>query len=272
VAALSGSSAAAGRSLPGPGPLWSRVEADLRARIEAEEFPDAFPGEHALAAEYGVSRHTVREALRRLRHEGVVLAERGRTPRVAADGVLHQPLGALYSLFQSVEGSGRTQRSVIRVLEVRHDAVAATSLGLPDRTLLTYLERLRLVDDEPLALDQVWLPADRTEALLHADLTHTALYDELRIRCDVVVAGGTEDIRAVLLDTEQAGLLGVDEPAAAFLIERTGCVLGRPFELRRTVVRSDTFALTAEFSARDGYQLLRAGGTRPAGGSGPRSG
>ncbi len=247
-----------GRPLPGGGPLWSRVEADLRARIEADEFPDLFPGEHALAAEYGISRHTVREALRRLRQEGVVLAERGRAPRVAADGVLHQPLGALYSLFRSVEGSERTQRSVVRALEVRDDPEVTSRLGLPGGTRLTYLERLRLADDVPLALDQVWLPADRTAALLDADLTHTALYDELRVRCGVVVDGGTEDIRAVLVDDQQAGLLGVAVPAAAFLVERTGRVQVEPFEYRRTVVRSDTFALTAEFSSRDGYQLGRA--------------
>lgn len=255
---MTGPSGAEVRSLPGSGPLWSRVEADLRARIEADEFPDVFPGEHALAAEYGISRHTVREALRRLRQEGVVLAERGRTPRVAADGVLHQPLGALYSLFQSVESSGRTQRSVVRALEVRADPDVAPRLGLPGDTRLTYLERLRLADDVPLALDQVWLPADATEALLDADLTRTALYDELRLRCGVVMAGGTEDIRAVLVDTQRADLLGVEVPAAAFLIERTGCVADQPFEYRRTLVRSDTFALTAEFSSREGYQLRRA--------------
>ncbi|WP_380165007.1 GntR family transcriptional regulator [Jannaschia sp. R86511] len=263
---MSGSSVPRTRTPPGDGPLWSRVEADLRARIEAREFPDVFPGEHALAAEYGISRHTVREALRRLRQEGLVLAERGRPPRVASDGVIHQPLGALYSLFRSVENSGRTQRSVVRALEVRRDPEVAGLLGLPADTLLTYLDRVRLADDEPLALDQVWLPAARTRGLLAADLTHTALYDELWTRCGVVVAGSTEDIRAVLVDDDRAHLLGVDLPAAALLVTRTGLVADEPFEHRRTLVRSDAFALTAEFSARDGYQLLRSDRRgRPAG-------
>lgn len=249
--------AARPRRLPGDGPLWSRVEADLRARIEADEFPDTFPGEHALAAEYGVSRHTVREALRRVRQEGLVLAHRGRPPRVADDGVLHQPLGALYSLFRSVEQSGRTQRSLVRVLDVRRDDAVAHLLSLPAGTALTFLERLRLADDEPLALDQVWLPAAPTTALLDADFSHTALYDELRERCGVVVAGGVETIRAVLAGEAEAEALGITRPAPAFLIERTGHVGGAPFEHRRTLVRSDTFTLTAEFSAREGYQLLQ---------------
>lgn len=245
----------AGRLLGGDGALWARVEADLRARIEADEFPDTFPGEHALAAEYGVSRHTVREALRRIRGDGLVLATRGRAPRVVEDGVLRQPLGALYSLFRSVEGSGRAQRSLVRVLEVRHDDTVAALLGLPEGAGLTYLERVRLADDDPLALDQVWLPAAPTAALLDADFSRTALYDELRERCGIEVAGGVETIRAVLLDADEAELLGTTRPAPALLVERTTEVDGAPFEHRRTVVRGDAFELTSDFSPREGYQL-----------------
>lgn len=251
------------RSLPGTGALWARVERDIRARIEAEEFPDTFPGEHALAAEYGISRHTVREALRQLRREGLVVAQRGRLPRVAADGVIHQPLGALYSLFRSIESSGRTQRSVVRALEVRTDPDIADKLSLPPETSLTYLQRVRLADAEPLALDEVWLPADRTAPLLDVDFSHTALYDELRDRCGVTVSGGVEDIRATLTTDEQADHLGLAPPAAVLLIERTGCAQGAPFEHRRTLVRSDRFSLTAEFSTRDGYELLPRGRAWP---------
>ncbi len=236
------------RTLEGPGPLWARVERDLRARIEADEFPDTFPGEHALAAEYGVSRHTVRESLRRLRQEGVVLAHRGRAARVAADGVIRQPLGAVYSLFRSVEEGGRTQRSIVRRLDVRTDGDVAARLARPVGETLTYLERVRLADDAPFALDQVWLPAETTAPLLDADFTHTALYDELRDRCGITVTGGTEDIRAILATQDQATSLDMEMPASLLLIERTGCVGGTPFEYRRTYVRSDRFAVSADFS------------------------
>src|SRR5699024_6781386 len=47
--------------------LWRQVQHDLRRRIDAEEFVDAFPGEKVLAQEYGVSRQTMRQALRPLR-------------------------------------------------------------------------------------------------------------------------------------------------------------------------------------------------------------
>ena len=64
-------------------PLWAQLLADLRRRLDQDEFAASFPGELALVAEYGESRHTEREALRSLREEGLVIAGRGRTPRRA---------------------------------------------------------------------------------------------------------------------------------------------------------------------------------------------
>src|SRR5690625_7946335 len=88
--------------------LWRQVQHDLRRRIDAEEFVDAFPGEKVLAQEYGVSRQTMRQALRPLREPGVVTAQRGRSPRVRRD-VLEQPIGALYRPFAPVASPGMRQ-------------------------------------------------------------------------------------------------------------------------------------------------------------------
>ena len=66
----------------GPSPLWAQVQADLRRRTEDGEFDAAFPV-NVLVTQYEVSRNTVREALRSLRAEGLVTAERGRPQRLA---------------------------------------------------------------------------------------------------------------------------------------------------------------------------------------------
>ncbi|MEO8751937.1 MAG: GntR family transcriptional regulator [Casimicrobiaceae bacterium] len=236
-------------------PLWAQLHADLRRRIGAVEFRNAFPGEMALATEYGVSRQTVREALRRLRAEGLVTAERGRPPRVAAPAEILQPLGALYSLFSSVESAGLKQRSVVRVLDSRVDAIVAERLGLKASTLLIHVERLRLADEQPLAVDRVWLPARLASALLQADLSQTALYGELERRCGIRLSDGRETIRAVAPGAAEQRLLKMPRGTAAFRIDRLGCVDGVPVEWRQTLVRGDKFAVLAEFSARAGYRL-----------------
>lgn len=236
-------------------PLWSQLYDDLSDRLSAGEFGDAFPGEHALVREYEVSRHTVREALRRLRTERVVTASPGRTSRVSTPVEIEQPLGSLYSLFTSVESAGLAQRSVVHSLGVVADAIVADRLGVEGSTPLVHLERLRLAGDQPLAMDRVWLPMDIAAPLLEADFTETALYAELAEHCGVRLTGGTERIRAVLPTAAERVFLQLPEGTAALAIERIGYAGRHAVEWRHTLVRGDRFAVNAEFSGRDGYHL-----------------
>jgi GntR family transcriptional regulator len=236
-------------------PLWKQLQADLVRRLRSGEFDDAFPGELALVEEYAVSRHTVRQALAQLRTDGLIVAERGRQPRVATAPEIRQPMGALYSLFSSVEESGLPQHSVVRALDIRADGVIAARLDLEASIPLLYLERLRYAGDEPLALDRVWLPAALAEPLLDADFTHTSLYNELAERAGITLDHGREDIRAVVPTPAERALLHCPPEAAAFSIIRQGTSQNRAVEWRHTLVRGDRFGLSAEFSAHTGYRL-----------------
>lgn len=238
-------------------PLWQQLQHALVARLAAGEFADQFVGELALVGEYGVSRHTVRQALRQLRADGVVVAARGRQPRVAPPPEIQQPMGALYSLFASVEAAGLPQHSVVRRFDTRADAVVADRLGLDAATPLVYLERLRLAGDEPLALDRVWLPAALAAPLLGADFTHTSLYTELASRAGVRLDRGHEDVHAVIPTPAERAQLRCPPGTAAFSINRRGFAQGRPVEWRHTLVRGDRFALAAEFAASTGYRLTQ---------------
>lgn len=238
-----------------PLPLWAQVRADLLRRLDAGAFDAEFPSEMALVAEYGVSRQTVRAALRELRADGVVLAERGRRPRLAEPAEITQPLGTVYSLFASAESAGLRQTSIVRRQDLTADGVVADQLGLEASTPLFRLERLRLAGDEPLALDTAWLPADLAATLLDADFAHTGLYSELAARTGLRVNGGQEHIRGVVPTPAERSLLAIPATTGALLISRLGCAGARPVEWRRTLIRGDRFSLLAEFSSRTGYRI-----------------
>lgn len=242
-------------------PLWEQIRQDLRDRADRGEFDEAFPGENVLVGQYGVSRTTVREALRALRAEGLVTAERGRTPRLLRDRTIGQPIGTLYSLFASVRAAGLSQRSVVRRLDRRADGVVAARLGLEESTPLVHLERLRLADEVPLALDRVWLPAALADPLLEADFSHTSLYEELAARCGIELHDGEERIRTAVPPPFERSLLAVPPGSAVFVVDRLGRA-GTPVEWRQTVIRGDRFVLRADFSA-SGYQLTVSTSRRP---------
>ena len=170
----------------------------------------------------------MREALRQLRAEGAISTGRGRRPRIAApEPVIAQPTGIVYSLFSAVELRGLSQVSMVRALDVRADGVIAPRLGLEESTPLVYLERLRLLDGEPLALDRVWLPASIGEPLLGVDFRRTGVYDELS-RTGITVTGGHETVRAVVPSRAEHRILDLPVPSAAFSVERTASSHGVP--------------------------------------------
>ena len=238
-----------------PVPLWAQLSHDLRRRVEAGAFVAAFPSELALVEEYGVSRNTVRDALRSLRADGLVVAGRGRRPRLGAQVEIEQPLGALYSLYSSVESAGHAPRSVVRALERRCDDAVAARLALPQNAPLVYLERLRLADGEPLAIDRAWFPDAIAAPLLDVDFTEVGFYDELATRVAVRLTGGRERIRSVVPSRAEQALLELPKGVAAFVIDRLGYVEHRPVEWRTTVVRGDRFSVVAEFSGTSGYRI-----------------
>jgi GntR family transcriptional regulator len=242
-----------------PVPLWAQLYQDLVRRLASGAFRVAFPGEHELVESYGVSRHTVREALRRLREDGAIHSSRGR-PTTVASRRIEQPLGSLYSLFREVEARGMVQTSVVLLQRREQHEKAAAALGIPADTELFHVERLRLADDEPLAHDHAWLPWEIADPLVEADFTRSGLYDELAGRCGIQVTGGRERIRAVVPTPQQQELLHISQQVACLSIHRTGTSRTGPVEFRRTVIRGDRFDMLAQWSVH-GYNL----GTSPRG-------
>ncbi len=234
-------------------PLWSQVHADLLTRLAAGEFSNGFPGEAHLRQDYGVSRHTIREALRRIREAGLVRSGRGRPSEVMAT-TIEQPLGSIYSLFHEVEAQGLSQESIVLACTLAVEPEAAARLDRAPEAELFALERVRLAGREPLAHDCVWLPSEIGTPLLHTDFSRTALYDELERRQIPRPDGGRERITATNLSPVQAEHLNVAPGAAALVIERTGLWHGQPIECRRTTVRADRFTLLMSWTSK-GYDI-----------------
>ncbi|HHC08215.1 MAG TPA: GntR family transcriptional regulator [Actinobacteria bacterium] len=230
-----------------PVPLWAQLVERLREAIALGRYDDGFPSEHDLTERYGVSRHTVREALRRLEQDGLLVRRRGRPTSV--NRPIRQELGTLYSLFRTVEAQGIEQRSRVLALDVVAAPEVAARLGLPDDEPLVYLKRIRNAAGVPLALDEAWLPARRAEPLLEADFTHTALYDELERHCGFVPIAGEETIQAVVPSDEDCRILGVEPGTAMFVLERRTRDPEGFVEWRRTLLRADRFRFVAEWRA-----------------------
>lgn len=236
-------------------PLWAQLEGDLRARLEAGDFAESFPTDLELTETYGVSRHTVREAVRHLNKTGVLRRERGRGT-VVNRAEFEQSLGTLYSLFQSVESAGVEQTSEMLRCEVVTDTVAASHLGLDEDIDLVLLERLRLAGGVPLAVDRAWMAYEIAAPLLDVDWAHTALYAELATAGAPVPNQGWERLTPIVPTAADRGRLGLRKTDAAFFLERLGCRDDVPIEWRTTIIRGDRYRFVTDWSA-GGRSMLR---------------
>ncbi len=228
-------------------PLWAQIVADLRERMAGGAFDQRFPTEHELAATYGVSRQTVREAVRRLQDEGLLERHRGRGTTLSRP-VLEQPLRTLYSLASTVSGHGLRERNEIRAAERRPaPPEVAEILQLAPGAPAVYLERLRFAGDDPLSLERSWLPWSTARGLLHADLAHGPLYQALLDRCGVRVTSGRERIAPALPSPVERRALRMRAGVAAFLVERQARAGEVVVELRWSTVRGDRYRFLAEW-------------------------
>jgi GntR family transcriptional regulator len=227
-------------------PLWAQLAEDLRAKAMAGDFSERLPTEDELTVTYGVSRNTVREALRRLREDGIIERTRGRGTFLANVDI-EQPLPGHYSLARSIQDQGLDEHSEVRVLDTRPAGPAAVPLDLAPDEAVVHIERLRFAGDEPLAVDRSWLPAGLAERILDADLGHGSIYDALLEASGVRVTGGWERITPTIPSPAERRDLRLARPHACFAVERLARSGPQPVEWRRSLIRGDRYRFTTQW-------------------------
>jgi GntR family transcriptional regulator len=110
------------------------------------------------------------------------------------------------------------------------------------------VERLRLVDGEPLALEVAHLPGSLPR--LRAELDRRgSLYDTLREAYGIALARAEDIVETGLATPHEADVLGVDVGAPMLVIRRTAHdASGRAVEHTRSVFRGDRFRFVARSS------------------------
>ncbi|MDQ4115912.1 MAG: GntR family transcriptional regulator [Actinomycetota bacterium] len=200
-------------------PLWAEVQADLRTRLDGGDFDERFPTDRELMSHYGVSRHTVREAVRGL-------GQVERRPRVG--GRIRPAAGVVEQLV-----------SALRALGVRLELIDLQPAA-PDRSS----SHLLLADDQPLLVSRLWpapgasIGTDELRAFLGLTARDTTLAPIEETVLPIVPDTGVHT--ALMLPTSMA-VYRIDAG-----IERTRQAVGR----HHAYVRPDRYRCAIRFDAR----------------------
>ncbi|MEM9788476.1 MAG: phosphonate metabolism transcriptional regulator PhnF [Pseudomonadota bacterium] len=154
--------------------IWTSIASALTTDIAEGRYGpgDKLPTEAALAARFGVNRHTVRRALAAMAQDGLVHPRRGAGVFVAQTPTDY-PIGRRVRFHQNLAAAGRSPAKTILTLETRAaDAREAEALALEAAEQVHVYEGLSLADDTPIAVFRSVFPTARFPGLLQ-DLDDT---------------------------------------------------------------------------------------------------
>jgi GntR family transcriptional regulator, N-acetylglucosamine utilization regulator len=231
------------------GPLYLRLKALIQSAIHDGRLRanDALPSEREIASMLDISRVTVRKALTDLVEEGVLTQRRGSGTFVTSGATrVEQRLSRLTSFTEDMLARGLTP-SVRWLLKTVAPPTPeeAMVLGLSTGERVIRLRRLRLADDQPMALEQAVVAA---RLLANPEAIGNSLYVALE-------AAGIRPVRALQrlsaesLGAEDAQILGVEPGAPALYIERISYLKdGRPVEFTKSHYRGDAYDFVVELT------------------------
>jgi DNA-binding GntR family transcriptional regulator len=179
---------------------------------------DQLPSEAQLCERYGVSPMTVRRAINMLVDQGIVITEQGRGTFVKpiAMGEASFQLRDLQDLFND------TEHTTVTVLEARivsADERVTRKLDISVGQRTVYIRRILRTDGLPALYHREYLVYDPTRPIVEAELEVTALQRLFSGAGETILKRGEISMEATLLDQEEARLLQVQQPMAAFCFE-----------------------------------------------------
>lgn len=203
-------------------PLHAQIAQWLRNDIRDRGLDPGtvLPSEAQLGERFGVARSVVRQALANLVNEGAILRHPGRAPTVAPAREHHRLVQRSTGMFDQFAKTGVKLRT--RVLALGPQKAPATVAAFFGSNDLILLERVRYVDDAPLALVHTWLPTSLGALLDVADLTDASLHGLLQSRAHVRPGKGRNHIKAVAATAAHAAQLGVAPGSPLLLLEGLG--------------------------------------------------
>jgi GntR family transcriptional regulator len=227
------------------------VRAGMLEQVAAMKPHDLLPNERELAQQFGVSRMTLRRALKELADDGLLYAVRGQGTFIAEQRISKG--SDLTSFSEDMRARGLTPSArLISAHVVEAPETVAYELELDPGAAVFEVVRVRLADRLPMCIEHSHLPERFFRGLLEHDL-QGSLHEILRTAFRTQAVRAEQTMSAATLTSHQADLLGAKRGAAALRVQRiTSDSRGRLIERSTSVYRGDRydFHLTIARSGR----------------------
>ncbi len=226
-------------------PAYVRIKKAISDRIVSGEVKsgDRVESERDLARRYGVSLMTARHALQDLEAEGMVTRHVGVGTFVAPPQVHFNKLLGFTELM--ILRGLRPQSKVLSVQMAVDNEEVAARLRQPAGAALLRVERLRLGDAQPFALETVYLPSSRFPGMTRRQLERGSLFHVFQQDYGLALAHADEEVDATAADARTARHLGVAQGAPVLRIRQLlYATTGEPVLYEIGLYRSERHSLS----------------------------
>jgi GntR family transcriptional regulator len=209
---------------PGRQPLYAALASLLVQDIRAGKYPPstALPTEMELSTRYGVSRQTVRQALRSVRDLGLISSHPGIGTIVRDPAIRQNMFSSVNSIEDLLEFVGNTEMHAVSLREVIVDRSLARLLECKEGSLLSEVAFLRKTPgaNVPMSFVLIYVHPRFAAAQVTSPVSNSPIYKNIETMFGVRVHEVRQDITATLLDASLAKTLQVQEGDPALQIKR----------------------------------------------------
>lgn len=227
--------------------LTEQVRQHLKQRIVEDGFEEGrIPPETELAAELGVSRTTVRDALSRLAHEGAIVRRQGAGTFVNPAGLrIKTRLEEMWSYEDMLRDHGFTPSVEVLAIETgpaRQDTAEALQLA-DDGTVLT-MTKVFYEDDDPVVLTTNHVPAGLLPDEIDEQDAAGPIFELFEREANAQLSYYVSEVVPIVLDGVQATSLDVTAGTPAISLDETGFTgEGTPLVHAQSILRDDLLRL-----------------------------
>ncbi len=240
-------------------PRYEQIAQTLRARMHSGELRtgDQLPPERELSQSFLVNRLTLRRALRQLQEQGLLARRRGAGTFVTQPKI-EREVGQLVLVSSSQERRGYQPGTHMVLCEQRPaTAAVAAQLALPEGAAIYFIQRVRLLNGEPVILERLHTAAALCTGIEQHDLQHRSILEVLASEYGRQLGSTQQSLEPALATRADAALLGIRAGEPVMLERRRSLDRsGAPLEYGEDVYRGDRFRFVTENSAPEGYRFI----------------
>lgn len=224
-------------------PMYEQLTSYFRLQIQAGTL---VPGEKLITEKeisdvLNVSRTTVRQAMDQLVEEGLLIRYRGRGSFVASKK-MKRPLNHLYNFTNDMNELGVVPSSIVLNSSIeKAPPFIHNSLQLPpNQSNVFHLSRLRCANNEPILLENTYVPYYLCPGIETIDFRTYSLYQTLSTRFSLNLYHATETIEAISIGKTESDLLQCKIKSPGYKISRISHLdNGTTFEYTTSITKAE---------------------------------